>query len=79
MANRGWQEEDLLGPQEDSPLPAVQKGVGEDGPQTGFQHVEEEHFCFVLFYMHCTACSILIPLLGLEPVLPALEALRINH
>lgn len=31
MANRGWQEEDLLEPREDSLPPAVQKGGGQGG------------------------------------------------
>ena len=36
--------------------------------------------CFVfVFWLHCMACSILVPQPGIKPVPPALEAQSLNH
>ena len=38
-----------------------------------------EIYNFLFFWLHCTACEILVPLSGIEPILPELEAWSLNH
>ena len=34
---------------------------------------------FLCFWLHCTACGILVPQPGIEPTPPALEVWSLNH
>ena len=44
-------------------------------PENVYVHL----YLFIYFWLHCVACRILVPQLGIEPKSPVVQALCLNH
>ena len=58
----------------DNPLQTKKKKI-----KTNQQNRTHAFKKFIYFWPHCTACGILVPSPGMEPMPPAVEARSLNH